>query len=305
MLDKDDNKIISHSTISQSFEKILIDIKKRLLDNKFSSEDTLVNIQLLDKLSNFELGRFLLTNKGLNGYWTDYILTYPKKAKTFNIYNFEKVFLEKLPTLCATQQRFDIFLNLNQQQVKNNAKLASIPSGLGGELFYLDLSSNLNLDLYLIDLDNTSLESAKLVANERGLKQNIHYIQENAWKINFKNKFDLISSNGLTLYEADDNKVIELFQKFYEALNSGGLLVTSTLTPPRTLDKNSEWDMTKIDADMLQLQKKLFSDIIQATWQCYRSSYKIAEMLRLVGFVDITATYDSARIFPTISARKS
>ncbi len=297
------NKIITHGSVIQSFDNIILAIKKQLATNK-DIEEREVQLSLLEHLCDFELGRFLLTNKGLNGYWTNYILTYPHKPKNNDISSLEKMFLEKLPTMCATQERFDIFLHLNQQQVKNGAKLASIPSGLGGELFYLDLSKNSALELYLIDLDDLSLDGARLLANEKNVRHKVHYLQENAWEIQYRNEFDLISSNGITIYEPDDNRVIELFQNFYTALTSGGMLVTSSLTPPPSVDKASEWDMSQINLEMLQLQKILFSDIIQVTWQCFRSSTRIVEMLKSVGFIDIMVDYDAARIFPTISAKK-
>lgn len=297
------NKIISHSYVSQNFSEVQLKVKNRLLKN-LNDEERTQQLALLDRLSEFELGRFLLMNKGLNGYWTNYILTYPHKTKSTNLRSLELFLLEQSPTMRATQERFNIFLSLNQQQVKNGVKLASIPSGLGGELFYLDLSQASNLDLFLIDLDPLSLAQAKYLAQENNIYHNIHYIQENAWNITYKNEFDLISSNGITIYESDDNKVIELFHKFYEALTQGGMLVTSSLTPPPTIDKNSEWEMSKIDLKMLELQKILFSDVLQVIWQCFRASTLIKQMLQSVGFVDVGVQYDNARMFPTIFAKK-
>ena len=101
--------IISHNNKPKNLQMIMSDIRLRLLDSG-SVFDAILDIQLLEKLSSFELGKFLLANKGLNGYWTDYILTYPRKEKCFNISDFEKTILERLPTFCATQQRFNIFL---------------------------------------------------------------------------------------------------------------------------------------------------------------------------------------------------
>jgi hypothetical protein len=39
-----------------------------------------------------------------------------------------------------------------------------------------------------------------------------------AWSLPFKNELDLISSNGLTFYVADDDRVVDLFKGFHAAL---------------------------------------------------------------------------------------
>jgi len=38
-------------------------------------------LEILKELTNFELGRFLIVNRGLNGHWTDYILKHLQKEK--------------------------------------------------------------------------------------------------------------------------------------------------------------------------------------------------------------------------------
>ena len=102
---------ISHMPSSKPLENIVKDIESRI-----DSEDPLKNLKLdlLHQLTKFELGKFLLINKGLNGYWTNYILTYPTNNIEVSS-NLERVFLEELPSILATQQRYKIFLKYNQQ----------------------------------------------------------------------------------------------------------------------------------------------------------------------------------------------
>ena len=118
--------------------------------------------------------------------------------------------------------------------------------------------------------------------------------------------FDLISSNGLTIYEADHEKVIKLFRKFYVALKPGGTLVTSTITPAPSSenDQLSEWDLTKISPQILHLQKIVFGEIIQAAWQISRSTQQIQAMLQEIGYINIQVLKDKAGMFPTIVARR-
>lgn len=46
--------------------------------------------------------------------------------------------------------------------------------------------------------------------------------------------FHLIASNGLNIYEPEDDRVIQLYRGFHDALKPGGVLITSALTPPPT-----------------------------------------------------------------------
>jgi len=115
---------------------------------------------------------------------------------------------------------------------------------------------------------------------------------------------DLISSNGLTIYEADEDRVSELYRIFWRALKPGGKLVTSFLTPPPSLSPQCEWKSDKIDEHDLLMQKIIFVDIIEAKWQCYRSSEQIEKQLQAAGFKEIEFIYDEAKLFPTVVAYK-
>jgi len=128
--------------------------------------------------------------------------------------------------------------------------------------------------------------------------------QGDAWKMTFKNEFDLISSNGLNIYEPDDERVTQLYQAFYNALKPGGKLVTSFLTPPPTLSNSCEWDMAAINQADLLKQKIIFVDILEAKWQCFRTSTQTQLRLESVGFEQIEFIYDKARLFPTVIAYK-
>jgi len=62
--------------------------------------------------------------------------------------------------------------------------------------------------------------------------------------------------------------------------------------------------MSKIDQHHLLLQKIIFSDIIDAKWQCYRSSEQTYNQLKAVGFSDIQFIYNLSKMFPTVIAYK-
>jgi hypothetical protein len=107
----------------------------------------------------------------------------------------------------------------------------------------------------------------------------------------------VLVSNGLNLYEPDDARVTRLYARFAAALKPGGLLVTSFLTPP------AEWDMTRVDSVALARQQLLFSDVIGARWQCFRSSELSRRQLADAGLTEIEIVPGRANIFPTALAR--
>lgn len=305
-------QLISHSTSTQSVEitkqKIAARIKK-LGDKPYAT--VTLQLKLLEQLSEFSFGRFLLLNQGINGYWTHYMLTHPwfgrktgESAPGVPLTELESFILDKAPLMLATQERFEIFLQKNQEVVKNDSVLACIPCGMMGELLYLDFKGITNIKLIGFDYDSVTLEEAKELAKKQNLSRFAAFNQGNAWNLDVESQFNLISSNGLTIYEPDDKKVTELYQIFYNALKPGGRLVTSFITPPPSLTNECEWDMAQLNQNDLLLQKIIFADILEAKFQCYRSSEQSQQQLEAAGFKGIEFIYDKAKLFPTVLAYK-
>lgn len=308
----DQKRLISHAITPESMETILAKISQHIQDNPNPAVSVERQLELLNGLNQFDFGRYLLQNQGINGFWTHYMLTHPgygrktgKNNRGEALTELEAFLLDKAPTMLATQQRFEIFLKENQKQVKNHAKLACIPSGMMGELLYLDYKDITDIELIGVDYDHKTLEDAKALAQEKKLLPFIKLIQQDAWQLDFANEFDLISSNGLNVYEPIDEKVIALYRQFHKSLKPGGKLVTSFLTCPPALTDQCEWDFTKINQADLFLQKTIFVDMIAAKWQCYRSSTQTQIQLEAAGFGDIQLIYDEAKMFPTVVAYKN
>lgn len=268
-------------------------------------------LKILTQLSEFDFGRFLLQNQGINGYWTHYMLTHPwfgrktgknNRGEAFTA--LEDFILNQSPVLLATQGRFEIFLRENQHQVKDQAKLACIPCGMMGELLYLNFNGINQIELIGIDFDSMALQDAQTLATKQHLTQFVSFVQKDAWSLQYNNEFDLISSNGLNIYEPSDEKVTELYAQFFQALKPGGKLVTSFITYPPSLTDQCEWDLSKINPEHLLLQKIIFVDIVEAKFQCFRSSVQTKQQLAGVGFTEIEFIYDKAKIFPTVIATK-
>jgi SAM-dependent methyltransferase len=279
----------------------LDDIRTRLI----TSNNLTINLQdeldILKQLTKFELGEFLLKNKGLNGYWTSYVIIHGLNKN--NLHPLENWLLHKAPAVKATQERYNIFKQQLQKYVKNNFTLASIPCGLMDDLLSLNYSDTANMQLVGIDLDLKSLQfannNAKKYHNENVM--NITFFQKDAWDLNTLEEYDIITSNGLNIYERDEQKVINLYREFYKAIKPGGILITSFLTPPTSQD--STWKNYSTE-DML-IQKAIFCDILQATWQVFRTEEQTRRQLEQAGFRVIDIIYDLQCMFPTVVAKKT
>lgn len=314
MLDTDQSRIISHQSLDNSFETTYQKTQSRIValgDKPHVSVEK--QLALLDQLSQFSFGRFLLQNRGINGYWTHAMLTHPWHRRNLGIdlqgkplTPLEQFILDKAPSMQATQERFQIFLEQNQTMVYPGAVLACVPCGLMGELLYLqyDEAAKKTVRLVGVDFDAETLIQAEQLAEQQALSSVTHLLQCDAWSLNINSEWDLISSNGLNIYEPDTDQVIALWHQFYAALKPNGRLVTSFLTPPPTLTKHCEWRLSQLNPNDLLLQQILFMDIIDAKFQCYSTSEVIKSQLASVGFKDITIIYDSRRMFPTVIATK-
>lgn len=275
------------------------DIKARILKIKNPILPHDVELKLVEELTQFPLGQFLLSNKGLNGFWTAYaILQGPQKQ---NLHPLENWLLNYAPCFKATRQRFYIFQKQLQKLLKNNTQLASIPCGLMDDLLTLNYSSYHGCHLTGIDLDPQSIELATQNAKE---KNNNHssFINKDAWHLNFSAKFDVITSNGLNIYEKDNHKLIKLYQQFHNALKDTGHLLTSFITPPFFEDRSPRWKI-KEPCDALK-EGAIFIDILQAGWQCHRTEEETRAQLQEAGFKIKQIIYDEQTIFPTVIAVK-
>ncbi|MBT4963675.1 MAG: class I SAM-dependent methyltransferase [Francisellaceae bacterium] len=287
--------LISHSSTSINTSTIFANIEKLL------SPTLPKNIlkKMASELFSSNLGKFLLENKGLNGYWTSYAIT--GGLKQDDLSEIEYWMIHKSPLVLATRERFHIFQEAIQNKLKDNMIIASLPCGLMDDLLTLDYSQVHNIHLVGIDLDNDSLGMAKHNAQIKNLT-NVDFLQADAWQLNINNEFDIITSNGLNIYEPQYKKILALYQSLNQSLKPGGTLITSFLTPPPSLTLDSPW--TNYVAEDLIKQKAIFADIIGTAWQNFTLEIDFIKLLETVGFTNINITYDKQRMFPTIIATK-
>lgn len=256
------------------------------------------------QLPAFELGRHLLANKSLDGYWTQYCVVEHPKNRDLPTHPLEAFFLNQAPTILATQERFTIFRNQLQQRLKGGMVIASVPCGYMDDLLDLDYRDATNVTLVGCDIDTKSCTGTRENAAQHGLTHVTEIHCMDAWDLGsrFPGKFDMLTSNGLNIYVPNPAKEQALYANFAQALKPGGWLVTSFLTPPPQMDAASPWQ--DIDPQALALQKTLFSDVLGVTWQNYRMPQVMENALRQAGFGNIEIHYDRQHLFPTIVAQK-
>lgn len=308
-----EHKIISHgvkegASFEQIVEEKVAQIKKR---GDLPYVTVKRQLEILHELTLFPLGRFQLINSGLNGFWTHYIVMHPlmRQVSSVNIEgkpfsDMETFILERCPVCVATQERYAIFQQYLQKEVAERKTFASLPCGLMGDLLTLDYTGINNIKLIGLDLDQESLRQSSAIAKKLGLLEKTEYIKQNAWQLSEKESFDVLTSNGLNIYETDDKKIKKLYSKFYQALKENGVLITSFLTPSPMISSESPWDMTQINEEDLLLQKIIYSDIIPVKWLAFQTEAQTKEQLQSAGFSDIKFIYDKARMFPTVIAKK-
>lgn len=303
---------LSHEKRDSSLEAAVSRIKEKVKNRKDLPHITVEKqLDFIDLLAEFGLGRFLLERGGLNGFWTDYVMKHPVKGRLTSLNDenkplntLEDFLLNKAPTILATQQRSLIFKEEIQKRLQDGVSLASVPCGLMADLLDLDFTNALNVSLTGIDLDAESIKFAKEYAKSKKLQSHCEFSQSDAWNLKRYAEFDLIASNGLSIYVPDDEKVIELYKEFFKALKPGGYLVTSFLTPPPAPGSETEWKLSAVNKQDALMQKIVFGDILECKWQVYRSEKTVVSQLKKAGFNTIKILYDNAHIFPTIIAKK-
>jgi len=291
---------LAREEISQEFDRIKVRLTKEFIND---SDKLTTLLQMLEELSSFELGRFLIKNKSLSGYWTWYVIL---GFKNHNITSpLEKFLLEQAPAILATQQRFSIFQSLLMKHIQSNSVVCSLPCGMMADLLTLNLPETISEVRFVgIDLDSTVFDLAKALAKQLSVRTHCEFFKKDAWNLNTENEFDVITSNGLNIYESDDSKVVALYKGMYRALKNNGHLICSALTPPPTFTMNSEWNMDEINKINLATSVTLMKTILEATWSNFRSSEKTCEQLREAGFEHIEIHWDTQKMFPTFSAQK-
>ncbi|WP_244193904.1 class I SAM-dependent methyltransferase [Bordetella genomosp. 12] len=255
-------------------------------------------IELLHDLAQCPLGAFLLRHGGLDAHWTDVVVG----CQPGNGDATERLLLERLPAAAATRARFGIFTQQLQGALRPGMTLLSLPCGTLSDLLNLDYRHAPAARLVGIDIDPSALATAQQRAAQRGLPAELRH--EDAWQCRLDVAADIVVSHGLTIYEPDDARVRELYRRCAALLKPGGLLLTSFMTPPPSLNPASPWRMDLLDPADLMLQQVLFTRLLQPAWTGLRTHAQTRALLQEAGLDEIVFHDDPAALFPSVTARR-
>jgi hypothetical protein len=207
-----DHKLITH-TSQETFDLNAHIVRLKSTPNLILPLEE--ELAILDQLTQFNLGKYLLENKRINGYWTAFWVIHGPQQKLEH--PLENWLINKAPSFLASQQRFKVFRQIMQKNLRLNMRLASIPCGLMDDLLGLDYSLVQNVEVDGYDLDPESLDLATKNAQKYKTGSAVSFHNKDAWHLDAKETYDIITSNGLNFYEADDQKVERLYKEFYQA----------------------------------------------------------------------------------------
>ncbi|MEM1153788.1 MAG: class I SAM-dependent methyltransferase [Pseudomonadota bacterium] len=295
--------IISHQSEGKSLDDIVEATKARITAADLSEPERDELLTILDGLCAFELGRFLLQNGGgWNGEWTHRIISH-REVSEGELHPLEEFTIFRAPSVLATRERFSIFQQQTQLLLQEGCHLASAPCGVMADLLTLDFTSLKHFNITGIDLDDQAFPLAEELAASEGLSDHCQFLKADAWSLDIDNEFDVLTSNGLNIYQPDNALVIALYKQFRRAIKPGGTLITSFLTPPPDAQGNTEWDLGAINIEDLLQQQKVMAHVLQASWACFQTEEATRQQLHEAGFDKIDIHWGSSRMFPTVVAR--
>ena len=303
---------LSHNTQPASLEQTVQAIRERIRKEGDKPNATVAQqLEALEALMQFGLGRFWLVHRGINGYWTRYIAgSDPRYGIATGVNDegkplseLERWMLAESPAAYIIPKRQRAAQAVLQQKMRNNMVLASVPCGVMDDLLELDVSGQHNVRLVGIDVDPESLRLAKKNAQDKGMTHHVELIEADAWNMGISDGFDILMSHGLAGYQPDQKQVVELYAEFRRALKPNGIFLAYFVTPPPTADANSSWDKTRITAESLQRHELIFKHVLQPKWwPIYSTKQKVTSLLRAAGFSRITFYPDKTGICTTIMA---
>ncbi len=293
---------MSEPQFSSTFQIALTNLRRRIIQRGDLTHTSVRDLlSYVEALAQFPLGQLLVEKNSIDAFWTDFIMTNTEQKECCDIENF---ILYRSPFTIAWRELLQNFQKITQENLEDGMTLASIPCGAMRELLQLEFSSISDFKIIGIDIDLDSLMLAEQLAAERGLSQNLSLCQQDAWQLPYDSEIDIITSCGLNIYTPDRQKVLDLYRQFFRALKPGGQLILGFLTYPPGENGLSEWQVDKISAKDLFLEKVLYKDILDPQWRNFRTSDEIEHELKKAGFWEVIFHYDTLHVFPTVVGRK-
>jgi ubiquinone/menaquinone biosynthesis C-methylase UbiE len=305
--------------IQDPYKKVENAVKRRITNAKISNDEKEKQLAFLDEVGKGFLTRELMIYRRLGAESSQWVVYwYPRqghKAKKFpngyKITELEREILENFPFSVASQERFNIFQEETAKEIKRlkpqnqNIVIASCPCGMMDDLLTIPEIRDDNIQLYGIDIDKRVIMMADANVRRYDLSDHTVLSQQNAWRLTFENKFEILLSNGLNLRETDTGRNVDLYKTFFKALKPGGLIITSFLTFPPDSTQKSTWNLNNLDPKYILREKQIMHDIIRIEWQNFNTHDQMKQILEVAGFSDVKFNNGKTGVYPTVTARKS
>ena len=225
--------------------------------------------KVIQQLSTFPLGKFLLENKGVSSYWASYIL-----EKTSAENPLENWLLSSAPIVLAGRECFNTFKKQLSKYIQMNSSTTFYPCDFMDKLLFLENFSRVPFfaGINFRPVDSQWI-SAFVPTNNFFLKNRLH-------------------SN--TLYRGDDKYFIDLYRVFRETFEHNGIMITTFLTPENCWEN---YDVKNL------VQQKIIMDGLQIDWRNTNTIQKICEYMMKSGFHIMDIICDTQKMLPIVVAR--
>ena len=237
-----DNQIPVPDVSDKEVDEKVKERRKAIQENEaYNEEKRQKLLKVLEELQKFPLGRHLLVNQSLSGYWTDAIVNapvdqiYPNKTEGY--------LFKESPPFAARRYGQQVIHKAVQEFLRPNKAVASIPCGLMSEVLLATSEPFSRVNLYAIDKDSENFDLIRKKYPERLVGNHFRDIlTKDAVNLDYtmyKEWFDVICSIGFTMYLEKDEDMQKLFDGFYIALKKDGVLVTNFGTAPAEYNTES------------------------------------------------------------------
>ncbi|MCP5491420.1 MAG: class I SAM-dependent methyltransferase [Chlamydiales bacterium] len=259
------------------------------------------------KLSMYPMGKDLLLTGSISSFWIDYLVNGDDATRQLSKNN-KQLLLKALGhdsyIITSWQEIYKKLIRLEQEHVKENCVLASVPCGFMRDFFKLDFSKISNFRLVGVDSDQMVIDKALELSHFYRLQDKIKTYCCDALTLPFENKFSFISSYGLNIYLKTFEQQTQLYNSLFKSLKPSGVLLIHFLTLPPFLSTNSDWKIDKMNRETMLFDCFLLQSILKFPCHSFIKADKIAERLSNIGFTDIKIELDSYGVAAIVSARK-
>ncbi len=286
-----DDQDVETRLVTHKARKIDVLYKEKLISHSQYNDC----MTLIEELEDCSIGRYLLSSRGFNGYWFDYLCQpIPKIQRP--IADIEKFIVQEAPLSLAFKESRSILQKIVTQNIQEYIRMASLPCGLMTTFFELDFSHASHFSLLGLDLDYEAINISIEIAKKRNLLNHVQYIHGDVFDFSNKDDFHLIIGFAIEFYITSRDYATKYFKVVHNSLKKNGAFVGAFFSDP------SYWNIK--DEDSLHKQIMIFNDILSLPFGMKFTLDDMSEILENVGFYNIQFVFDEQKMIPVVFCQK-